>query len=41
LDDKEKLQEKWNKAIKIADEMAYKAKESGKDRVEYSESVKR
>jgi diguanylate cyclase (GGDEF)-like protein len=40
-DDEEKLQEKWEEAIKIADEMAYKAKEKGKDRVECSENVKR
>jgi diguanylate cyclase (GGDEF)-like protein len=39
LDNKEKLQEKWNKAVKIADEMAYKAKEAGKNRVECSENV--
>ena len=37
----EKLQEEWNKVVKIADDMAYKAKQAGKNRVEYSKSVKR
>ena len=37
----EQLQKEWNKAVKIADDMAYKAKRDGKDRVEYSKNVKR
>jgi len=41
LDNEQKLQKQWNIAIKIADDMAYKAKEKGKDRVECSESVKK
>lgn len=41
LDDKEKLQEKWNEAVEEADEMAYKAKDGGRNRVECSKSVKK
>jgi diguanylate cyclase (GGDEF)-like protein len=41
LDDKKELQKKWNETVKKADEMAYKAKQEGKDRVECSEDVKK
>ena len=37
----EKLQEEWNKVVKVADDMAYRAKQTGKNKVEYSKSVKR
>ena len=37
----EKLQKEWDKVVKVADDMAYRAKQAGKDRVECSKSVNR
>ncbi|MCD4811874.1 GGDEF domain-containing protein [bacterium] len=39
VENEKKLEEQWKEAVKIADNMAYTAKEGGKNKIECSESV--